>query len=61
MSNTFQRLLKTLGGKCMCATYRDTQKHGVYWLSEGQRLGVLPVERLQSRHQSLPQLLGLKD
>lgn len=45
----------------MCATYRDTQKHGVYWLSEGQRLRVLPVQRLQSRHQSLAQLLWLKD
>lgn len=46
---------------CMCAAYRDPQKHGVYWLSEGQRLRILPVERLKSRHQSLAQLLWLKD
>lgn len=44
-----------------CATYWDTQKHGVNWLSEGQGLGILPVERLQSWHKCLAQLLWLKD
>ena len=33
--------------------YRDAQLHGVYRLSEGQRLWVLSVERLQGGHQSL--------
>lgn len=41
--------------------YRDAQQHGVHWLSEGQRLGILPVQRLQRGHQSLAQLLWLED
>lgn len=46
---------------CRRSADRDAQKHGVDWLSEGEGLGVLPVQRLQSGHQGLAQLLRLKD
>lgn len=45
----------------VCETHRDAKEHGVHRLPEGQRLWILPVQRLQSGHQCLPQFFRLKD
>lgn len=49
------------GGAEWSGTYRDAQQLRVDRLAEGQRLGILLVERLQCGHENLTHLLRLKD